>query len=142
MVANFNRNGRMAVCANNLIRNIHDKPPYEDDDHLFGDGISVEAETTVTGNVIENTVKFGMMLGWGEYLRNVVVTSNVIRSSEIGIYVTVVDKTGPVVISQNIFADTPKGSVVGFRWKEAVTGDLALDSSGFPGLRIDRNTMS
>ncbi|MBL4892063.1 MAG: TIGR03808 family TAT-translocated repetitive protein, partial [Rhizobiaceae bacterium] len=56
-IANFNQNGRMAICANNLIRNIHDNPPYEDKEHLFGEGISAEAETTITGNVIENTAR-------------------------------------------------------------------------------------
>lgn len=140
-IANFNQNGRMAICANNLIRNIHDQPPYKDSDHLFGEGISAEAETTITGNVIENTAKFGMMLGWGDYLRNIIVTSNVIRKTETGIYVTVVDGTGPAVISQNVFSEIQKGSIIGYRWKEAVTHDL-ISGGEIPNLQIERNQVS
>ncbi|PCI04308.1 MAG: TIGR03808 family TAT-translocated repetitive protein [Hyphomicrobiales bacterium] len=140
-IANFNRNGRMAICANNLIRNIHDNPPYEDKDHLFGEGISAEAETTITGNVIENTARFGMMLGWGEYLRNVIVTSNVIRDTKTGIYVTVIEGTGPAIISQNLFSGITDGAIIGYRWQEPVTSDL-IDGSSFPNLQIERNQTS
>ncbi|MBL4891925.1 MAG: TIGR03808 family TAT-translocated repetitive protein, partial [Rhizobiaceae bacterium] len=132
---------RMAICANNLIRNIHDNPPYEDKDHLFGEGISAEAETTITGNVIENTARFGMVLGWGEYLRNVIVTSNVIRDTKTGIYVTVVKGTGPAVISQNLFSEITEGAIIGYRWQEPVTKDL-IDGSSFPNLHIERNQIS
>lgn len=140
-IANFDRNGRMAICSNNLIRNIHDTAPYEDNDHLFGEGISAEAETTITGNVIENTAQFGIMLGWGDYLRNVIVTSNVIRSTKTGIYVTVVEGTGPALISQNFFSDIQTGSIIGYQWKEPVTNDL-IDGGEIPNLQIERNKTS
>ncbi|MFK5980910.1 MAG: TIGR03808 family TAT-translocated repetitive protein [Rhizobiaceae bacterium] len=140
-IANFNRNGRMAICANNLIRNIHDNPPYEDKDHLFGEGISAEAETTITGNVIENTAQFGMILGWGEYLRNVIVTSNVIRDTKIGIYVTVVEGTGPAVISQNLFSKIREGAIIGYRWQEPATDDL-IGGGSIPNIQIERNQTS
>ncbi|MBL4597610.1 MAG: TIGR03808 family TAT-translocated repetitive protein [Rhizobiaceae bacterium] len=138
-IANFDQNGRMAVCANNIIRNIHDNPPYEDKQHLFGEGISAEADTVITGNVIENTARFGMMLGWGNYLRNVIVTSNIIRDTETGIYVTVVDGTGPALISQNMFSEIQMGAIVGYHWKDPVTKDLIDGGGEISNLQIERN---
>ncbi len=85
----------MGVCQGNLVRNIVDTGPYRADPPGFGTGISVEAECAVTGNVIENAALFGMHLGWGEFLRNVVATGNVIRNAGEGIAVTVVDGTAP-----------------------------------------------
>ena len=64
-MANFNEGGRLGTCANNVIRNIHDNVPYEDDAHIQGIGISVEADTAVVGNVIERTAAFGILMGLG-----------------------------------------------------------------------------
>ncbi|MCG6858007.1 MAG: TIGR03808 family TAT-translocated repetitive protein [Salaquimonas sp.] len=142
-ITNFMQGGHMAVCSGNLVRNIGTVAPYEDPDHPFGDGISAEADTTVTGNVIENAERFGLMLGWGPYLRDVVATSNVIRGSETGVYVSVVEGVGNTVISDNIISGAAKGSIVGYRWQEAVTGDLAKRGrSGFDHLAIERNSVS
>lgn len=141
-IANFNQDGRLAVCSGNLVRNIHNQPPYEDDPDFFGIGISAEADTTVSANVIENAKRFGMMVGWGEYMRNMTVTSNVIRQSLTGMYITVVDGTGTAVISDNIFSATPNGSIVGYRWKEIATADLLADAQAHPNLKIARNSTS
>ena len=65
------------------------------------------------------------MLGWGPYLRDVVVTSNVIRGSKTGIYVSVVEDAGTAHIADNTISGSKNGAVVGYRWKDAVTGDLA-----------------
>jgi uncharacterized secreted repeat protein (TIGR03808 family) len=54
-VCNFNEGGRIAVVQGNIIRNLLAKRPIgtaPDDD--AGIGIYVEADTSVTGNVIEN----------------------------------------------------------------------------------------
>ena len=142
-ITNFMQGGRMAVCSGNLIRNIRTTAPYVDPDHPFGDGISAEADTTITGNVIENAERFGLMLGWGPYLRDVVATSNVIRGSQTGVYVSVVEGSGNTVISDNIISGSSKGAVVGYRWKDAVTGDLTRDGNEhFDHLAIERNRIS
>ncbi|MFP3387134.1 hypothetical protein, partial [Tritonibacter sp. SIMBA_163] len=52
-IANFNEGGRLAIVANNIIRNISLTGPYEHDSVGFGIGIGVEADTVVSGNVIE-----------------------------------------------------------------------------------------
>jgi uncharacterized secreted repeat protein (TIGR03808 family) len=142
-ITNFMQDGRLAVCSGNLVRNIGLIAPYIDPDHLFGGGISVEADTTVTGNVIDNAEAFGIMLGWGPYLRDVIATSNVIRGSKTGIYVSVVEGIGPAHIADNTISGASLGAIVGYRWKEAVTGDLAgLPNSGFEKLTVERNRVS
>ena len=142
-VVNFMQGGRMAVVSGNLIRNIHRNAPYVDNDHAFGQGISVEADTAVTGNVIDNAESFGLTLGWGPYLRDVVAMSNVIRGSETGVYVSVVEGAGSAVISDNIISGWSKGAIIGHRWHDAVTGDMGNgDTEGFSHLTIERNRVS
>ena len=73
-VCNFNEGGRIAVVQGNIIRNLLPKRPIgtaPDDD--AGVGIYVEADTSVTGNVIENAPSFGIVAGWGKYLRDVAI---------------------------------------------------------------------
>ena len=50
--------------------------PYKADPPGFGTGITVEADTSVTGNVIENAPRFGIELGLGKFLRNVIANGN------------------------------------------------------------------
>ncbi len=127
-IANLDQGGRLTVCSNNLIRNIHENVPYADDTHIFGTGILAEADIAITGNVIERTSRFGMLLGWGEYLRNVSASNNIIRDTKTGFYVSVVEGTGEVSIANNII-DRAKYGVVGYRWQKAVTGDLIKDGT-------------
>lgn len=127
-IANFNEGGRLSTCANNIIRNIHDRVPYQDEAHIQGIGISVEADTALTGNVIDQTAQFGILLGWGPYLRNVTASSNVVRATRTGMYVSVVEGIGAVNITNNIFSKVSQGGIVGYRWHDAVTRDLALDT--------------
>lgn len=142
-VANFMQGGRMSVCANNIVRNIGRVAPYPDTDHPFGTGITVEADTTVTGNVIENAERVGLGLGWGPYLRDVVASANVIRGSETGIMVSVAEGAGSTVISDNVISGALRGAIVGYRWHEPATGDLAGgDNEGFDHLTITRNSVS
>lgn len=142
-ITNFMQGGRLAVCSGNLIRNIIRTAPYIDPDHPFGEGISVEADTAVTGNVIENAERYGLMLGWGPYLRDVIATSNIIRGSDIGIYVSVVEGAGATHIADNTITGAKNGAVVGYRWKEAVTGDLSgKKNSKFKHITIERNRIS
>lgn len=142
-IVNFNNGGRLGVCSGNLIRNLSETGPYPADAPGFGVGISVEADTSVTGNVIENAPLYGLHIGWGEFMRNVVATGNVIRKAGEGIAVSVVEGTGSAVITDNVIEDTVHGAIFGHRWKKRVTGDLARTGSGaFPRLRVERNLTS
>lgn len=143
-IANFMDGGRLAVVSGNLIRNIATPPPYDEDDHLWFEGISAEADTAISGNVIEDALNFGIMLGWGPYLRDVIASGNIIRNSRTGIYVSVADGAGTAQISGNTITGAREGAVVGYRWKERATGDLAVQGgeTGYPHLTVERNRVS
>lgn len=129
-VCNFNEGGRLAVVQGNIIRNLLPKRPIgtaSDDD--AGIGIYVEADTSVTGNVIENAPSFGIMAGWGKYLRDVAITGNVIRKTFIGIGVSVADGAGTALVNTNVISDTPRGAVVGLDHAKPVTPDLAANGA-------------
>jgi uncharacterized secreted repeat protein (TIGR03808 family) len=129
-VCNFNEGGRLAVVQGNIIRNLLPKRPIgtaPDDD--AGVGIYVEADTSVSGNVIENAPSFGIIAGWGKYLRDVVISGNVIRNSFVGIGVSVVSGAGTALINNNMISETPRGAVVGLDHARPVTADLAADGA-------------
>jgi uncharacterized secreted repeat protein (TIGR03808 family) len=142
-VVNFNEGGRLAICSSNIVRNLTSVGPYQQDPPGFGVGISIEADCSATGNVVENVPLYGMQIGWGEFMRNVVATGNVIRRASVGITVTVVEGTGSAVISDNVIDQARDGAVVGYRWAEPATGDLAVEGSGgHANLTIERNRVS
>jgi uncharacterized secreted repeat protein (TIGR03808 family) len=142
-VVNFNEGGRMSVCSGNIVRNLSTSGPYPADAPGFGVGISVEADTTVSGNVVENAPLYGMKLGWGPYLRNVAATGNVIRKAVIGIAVSVVEGAGAALIADNVIEATAQGAIVGQRWSQLVTGDLAaIGNAGYAHLTVERNHAS
>jgi len=124
-LTNFDHGGRLAVVQGNLVRNLRPKRPEgADPDDLAGVGITVEADTSVTGNVVEQAANVGIGVGWGQSLRDVTVTGNIIRAARMGIAVSVVPGAGSALIANNLIADTPLGAVVGVTWKQPVTKDL------------------
>ncbi|MBZ9918082.1 MULTISPECIES: TIGR03808 family TAT-translocated repetitive protein [unclassified Mesorhizobium] len=142
-IVNFNEGGRMGVCSGNIVRNLSTSGPYPADPPGFGVGIGVEADTTVSNNVIENAPLYGMSIGWGPYLRNVVATGNIIRKAGTGIVVSVVDGAGTAIISDNVIDGARNGAIVGQRWADPATGDLAASAdTGFPHLTVERNHVS
>jgi uncharacterized secreted repeat protein (TIGR03808 family) len=129
-VCNFNEGGRIAVVQGNIIRNLLPKRPIgtaPDDD--AGIGIYVEADSSVSGNVIENAPSFGIVAGWGKYLRDVAISGNVIRKAAVGIGVSVVPGAGTVLVSNNMISETPRGAVVGLDHARPVTADLSANGA-------------
>ncbi len=141
-IANFNEGGRLAVVANNIVRNISLSGPYIHDSVGFGIGIGVEADTVVSNNVIENVPRWGMLVGWGPYLRNVVITANIIRKARIGCAVSVAEEPEGALINGNLFDETPDGAIIGFLWHDAVTGELATGGGQFSHLTIEGNRLT
>src|SRR3954451_8535286 len=129
-VCNFNEGGRIAVIQGNIIRNLIPKRPIgtaPDDD--AGIGIYIEADSSVTGNVIENAPSYGIVAGWGKYLRDVAITGNVIRKALAGVGVSVVPGAGTALVNNNMISETPRGAVVGLDHARAVTSDLSADGA-------------
>jgi uncharacterized secreted repeat protein (TIGR03808 family) len=122
-VANFNVGGRLAVVQGNILRNLARHPGQTDAEK--GVGIYVEADTTVGGNVVENAEFAGIMVGWGPYLRDVTVTGNVVRTSPIGVAVSVVPGAGGAVIADNMITGARRGAILGMDHLDVITDDLA-----------------
>lgn len=141
-VCNFNEGGRLAVVQGNMIRNLLPKRPIAtapDDD--AGIGIYVEADTAVSGNVIENAPSFGVIAGWGKYLRDVAITGNVIRNAFVGVGVSVADGAGTASVNGNMISGTQRGAVVGLDHARPTTSDLARDGAPhFAQIALGQNT--
>ena len=138
-IANFLDGGRMAVVQGNIVRNLQLQPRYPTGEPYYGTGIGVEADTTVIGNVVEDAPYAGINAGWGPYLRNVIVSQNIIRRTPIGVTVSVVDGVGSSVISDNIMDETPDGAVVGMHWWDRATDDLTKQRSVPEPLVVEGN---
>jgi uncharacterized secreted repeat protein (TIGR03808 family) len=142
-ICNFNEGGRLAVVQGNIIRNLLPKRPIGTaPDDEAGVGIYVEADTSVSGNVIENAPSFGIIAGWGKYLRDVAISGNVIRNAFVGIGVSVAPGAGTVLVSNNLISQTPRGAVVGLDRMRPVTPDLSADGAQrFAQLTIAANAV-
>ena len=129
-VCNLNEGGRLAVVQGNIIRNLLPKRPIgtaPDDD--AGIGIYIEADTSVTGNVVENAPSFGIVSGWGKYMRDVAITGNVIRNAFVGIGVSVAAGAGTALVNNNMISGSKRGAVVGLDHARPVTADLSADGA-------------
>jgi uncharacterized secreted repeat protein (TIGR03808 family) len=123
-VTNFNEGGRLAVVQGNMLRNLAPSPRRAPGS-TEGVGIHIEADTAVTGNIVDSAAYAGITVGWGPYLRDVAVTGNVVRRSGIGIIVSVVPGSGTTMVANNVISGSERGAIVGMEWDRTVTGDLA-----------------
>lgn len=139
LIVNFNEGGRLATVTGNVVRNLRLEGPYVHDGAGFGFGIAVEADTVVSGNTVENAPKYGLMLGWGPFMRGLVVNGNLVRGTPVGCAVTVVEGAGSALISGNVFEETPQGAIAGYRWNERATGELSDEPERFAHITIERN---
>jgi uncharacterized secreted repeat protein (TIGR03808 family) len=135
MVNFADHKGRAAVCSGNIIRNLRPNPNQSG--HEFG--IKVEADATVSGNVIEGAPWVGILVGWGASLRDVAVQGNVVRDAPIGIGVSIAQGAGSAVIADNVISGASQGAVLGMNFDKPATADLARGGSAPPQLRISGN---
>jgi uncharacterized secreted repeat protein (TIGR03808 family) len=141
VACNFNEGGRIAVVQGNVFRNMLTKrpAPAQAGDGA-GIGIAVEADAAVTGNVIENAPGYGIIAGWGRYLRDVAITGNVVRNADVGIGVSVTPGAGSALVNDNVISGARNGAVVGFDHHKRITGDLTLQgATKFAQLAIGSN---
>jgi uncharacterized secreted repeat protein (TIGR03808 family) len=138
-ITNFNNGGRLSTVHGNLVRNVGVRRP-DNPPEGAGLGISIEAETAVTGNTVEMAPNIGIRAGWGPYLRNVSIGGNVVRNAGYGIAVSVVRGAGDAAITGNVLIGARLGAIVGMEWTKTVTGDLIKDgASTYPQLTIANN---
>lgn len=125
-VTNFNDGGRLAVVQGNLIRNLF----FRKDQDARGTGIAVEADSVVSGNVIENAQGYGIIAGWFSYLRDVSVTDNLIRNTHIGIGVSTDPSAGTALITNNLITGSKDGAIRAMNGPTPIGPDLAKESAG------------
>lgn len=140
-ITNFDYGGRLATCSGNIVRNISPSSLVNPDTRPVG--IYAEADTVVTGNVVENVPGIAYMAGYGTYLKNVIMADNVANAVNIGIGVSVVENPspGPVKISDNMIFEPLDYGIVGLRWDEIASDDLIRDAGRYPHVSIEGNTI-
>ena len=133
-ITNFNEGGRLATVANNVIRIVKGGGtlPY-----TTGVGIGAEADTAITGNVIEDCRDIGIAMGWGAYGRNLSATGNVLRNCATGISFSVAEGADAVLIANNRISGSTAASIIGTDHREPRTPDL-----GLPGAEIPRGVIT
>ena len=135
-VTNYNEGGRLAVVQGNLIRNLFPRKDVE----TRGIGIHIEADTVVTGNVVEGSPAFGIVIGWGPYLRDVSVTDNLIRNAHIGIGVSADPAAGNALITNNLISGAKDGAIRAMSGPTPVGPDLASEKAdAFGNLAVYAN---
>lgn len=124
-VTNFNEGGRLAVVQGNLIRNLKRRESEPVDKR--GEGIAVEADTTVNGNTIENAETCGIWLGTGSYMRDLTATGNLIRSTPVGILISADPAAGRALVTGNLISGTRDGAIRAQTGGRPFGPDLALE---------------
>ncbi len=104
-------------------------------------GIFVEADTAVSGNVVENVPGTGIVAGWGPYLRNVLVANNIVQQIEIGIAVSVAPGAGFAKISGNLISGAKRAALAGTAWRDIISSDLVGDAARFPQISLSDNSV-
>jgi uncharacterized secreted repeat protein (TIGR03808 family) len=138
-ITNFNEGGRLAVCQGNMVRNLR---LYDHPVDKRGTGISVEADTVVSSNVIEAAPTAGIWIGWGKYQRNVSATGNVIRDCGIGIAAQVAAGAGDALIANNLISGAKRGAILGMDHDTVTTKDLAGGADAPKTLSLSGNVVS
>jgi len=97
----------------------------------------------VANNTVETVPGAGIVAGYGPYVRNVIVSDNIVTGAMIGIGVSVVQEKspGPVRVDGNIVSGAQQ-AIVGMEWDKIVSKDLAKDASRYPNVTVTGNTVS
>ncbi|MGD9667708.1 MAG: TIGR03808 family TAT-translocated repetitive protein [Hyphomicrobiaceae bacterium] len=139
-VTNFDVGGRLAVVQGNLVRNLKRREHEQTDKR--GEGISVEADASVTGNTIENAPSAGIVIGWGRHMRDVIATGNLIRDARVGIAVSSDAAAGACLITANMISRTREGAIRAMDLGRLHGPDLAREAVATSGRVIIENNMA
>ncbi|WP_158626016.1 TIGR03808 family TAT-translocated repetitive protein [Arsenicitalea aurantiaca] len=138
-MTNLDTGGRLAICSGNLVRNIAPASAVNPD--TVPVGIFAEADAVVTGNIVEDVPGTGILAGWGPYLRDVLVTDNLVRNADIGIAASVAPGAGRARIAGNLITGARRHAIAGMAWSEVAAPDLVAEAAAHPHLAIGENTI-
>lgn len=139
-VTNFNEGGRLAVIEGNIIRNLFRRE--NDPEDKRGEAITVEADSIVSANVIEGAPTCGILIGWGPYMRNCLVTQNLIRDARTGILISSDPAAGACLVNANMIAGTKDGAIRAMDHGRPHGPDLAVAPSDSTRLAVSGNLVS
>lgn len=139
-VTNFNDGGRLAIVQGNLLRRLRRREKEAVDTR--GDGIGVEADCVVTGNVIEDAPNAGIVVGWGQFMRNCQVSQNLVRNARYGILVTSDPGAGACLVATNMFSGIKEGAIRLMDHGVPQGADLALKAPAPGRLTITGNMVA
>jgi uncharacterized secreted repeat protein (TIGR03808 family) len=128
-IANFDVGGRLAICTGNIIRNIR-RGQTEGDKTAWG--ISCDADTVISNNIIEGVDDAGINLGWGKWCRNLVASGNIVRDCDRGIIFSTVEGAGKILVTGNMITGSKLAAIQGMNYFDASTEDLALSDQNHP----------
>jgi uncharacterized secreted repeat protein (TIGR03808 family) len=139
-ITNLDSGGHLATCTGNIVRNITPSSKTNPDTRPVG--IYAEADTVVANNAVDAVPGAGIVAGYGPFVRNVIVSDNVVTGSMIGIGVSVVQEKspGPVRVSGNIISGAQQ-AIVGMEWEKIVSGDLSKDAGRYPNVTVSDNSV-
>lgn len=140
VATNFNEGGRLAVITGNLVRTLTRRAEEPVDKR--GEGIMVEADAVVSGNVIEGAETVGLMIGWHRHMRDVVASQNLIRRSALGIAITADRAAGTALVTGNLISGASQGAIRRLSGWTAVGPDLARAASTDPRLAVSGNVVA
>jgi uncharacterized secreted repeat protein (TIGR03808 family) len=137
VATNFNEGGRLAVISGNMIRTLVRRPSEPVDKR--GEGIMVEADAVLSGNVIEGAETVGLMIGWHRFMRDVIATQNLIRNSPLGIAITADTGAGTALVTGNLISGVTQGAIRTLAGWSPVGPDLTRAISTDPRLAVSGN---
>lgn len=136
-VTNFDHGGRLAVVQGNLVRNLKRREHEPVDTR--GEGIAVEADAAVSGNVVEESPAVAIQIGWGRFQRQVAVTGNLVRNARVGIGFQRHPDAGSVLVANNMISGAREGAIRAMDRADPVGADLARAPSPDPRWSITGN---
>ena len=136
-VTNLREGGHKAKVVGNVVRNIRPVFGPEGEQPC---AIAAEGDVLIQNNLLENSAFFGLLLGWGPYLRNVRAVRNTIRRARVGAGVSVVEGAGRATLISNIFEDVDV-AVAGYRYTQQATEELVGARQVPPNIRLRGNVV-
>jgi hypothetical protein len=95
----------------------------------------------VSGNAIDRASGSGLSLGYGSGLRNVLATGNFVGDCDVGAAVSVAPGAGSAAVTNNSFARSRRGAIVGMAYDRIVAADLIAEAARYPQLVIAGNVL-
>jgi uncharacterized secreted repeat protein (TIGR03808 family) len=128
-ITNLDVGGRLAVCSGNIVRNIKGGLSEAAGEAT---GITAEADTIVSQNILEDIGGIAIRLGWGPYARNLSAQGNIIRHCRLGVVVSTTQGAGQSIVGGNLIEGAQSLAIAGLDHNDVTTDDLSVIDAKVP----------